>query len=129
MINKTHHLGTVKLVQVQPDGMRISTPEGKIFDPTRRIEVEKIEITAEGISAETPGGGQILDIHHTAHPKTHFRAGNSVSIGFTAHYHAMRSRYGAHIVEGSAGENVIIDFPDEIWFDDLGKQLLFENPR
>ena len=57
------------------------------------------------------------------------RPGNSVSIGFTAHYRAMRARFGEHIVDGSAGENVIIEFPDEVWLEDLGEQLLFENPE
>jgi hypothetical protein len=109
--------------------MRITTAEGRIFDPTRRIVVDKIEITPKGISAAMPGGEYLLDIHHQAHPETHYKPGNSVSIGFSAHYHAMRERYGPHIVDGSAGENVIIEFADEVWLDDLGNQLLFENPE
>jgi hypothetical protein len=129
MIDKIRLLGTVKLVQVQPEGMRITTPNGKNFDPTRRVTVDKIEITSDGIAAETPGGEHLLDIHHRAHPETHYKPGNSVSIGFTAHYQAMRGRFGPHIVDGSAGENVIIEFSEEVWLDDLGKQLLFENPR
>jgi hypothetical protein len=71
----------------------------------------------------------MLDIHHQAHPDTHYKPGNSVSIGFTAHYQTMRARFGGHIVDGSAGENVIIEFPDEVWLDDLGERLLFENPE
>lgn len=128
LIEKSRSLGMVKLVQIQPKGMRITTPEGRLYDPTRRETVGKIEITSDGIAAEMPGGEQLLDIHHRAHPDTHYKPGNSVSIGFTAHYRAMRSSFGPHIVDGSAGENVIIEFSEEIWLADLGKQLLFENP-
>lgn len=128
MFQKTHQLGTVKLVQVQPNGLRYNTPSGRIYDPSRRIEVTRLEITAEGIAASTPDGGSLLDIHHQSHPESHYKPGNTVSIGFTSHYQAVRSRFGAHNMDGSAGENVIIECDHEIWFDDLGKHLLFENP-
>jgi hypothetical protein len=36
---------------------------------------------------------------------------NGISIGFTAHYAAMRERFGAHLDNGAAGENVLVQTP------------------
>jgi hypothetical protein len=128
MEEKTRELGQVKLVQVQPVGLRIETSSGRIYDPSRRVEVDRLYITSEGIEADTPEGERVLDIHHTAHPDTHYKPGNTISIGFTSHYAAMRNRFGEHMVDGSAGENVIIEFEQEVWPEHLGRQIVFENP-
>jgi hypothetical protein len=129
MTKKIRPLGTVKLTQIQPHGMIVESPSGAIFDSTRRTKVAQLDLTAEGVSAIGSGGEKILDIHHSEHPNSRFKPGNSISIGFTSHYKAMRSRFGSHIVDGSGGENVIIEFPDEVWSNSLGQHLLFENPQ
>ena len=33
------------------------------------------------------------------------------------------------MVDGIAGENIIIEYDEEIWLDDLGQQIAIENPR
>ena len=70
MDRKLRQLGTVKLVQVQPAGIIIETPEGYHYDPSRRVEVERLQITRQGIEAVTPLGERVLDIHHKDHPET-----------------------------------------------------------
>lgn len=124
-------LGVVSLVQLQPTGLIIDVPQPapvrSLYDASRRVEVERLEITRRGISATLPTGEQVLDIHHLDHPGKAYDDDDLVSIGFTAHYEAMRAEFGEHMVDGVAGENIIIDFPDEVWPADLGGVLVIEN--
>jgi len=127
-LNKEYHeLGRVKLVQVQPSGLIIETSSGYFYDVSRRVEVESLLITSKGIEATTPEGEHVLDIHHIDHPDKAYGDDDLVSIGFTSHYQAMRDRFGGHMVDGTAGENIIIEFDKEIWVEDLGAQVAFES--
>jgi len=129
MIEQIRELGRVKLVQVQPDGIIIETPSGYYYDASRRVEVESLRITTHGIEAITPAGEHVLDIHHIDHPDKAYSNDDLVCIGFTSHYEAMRARFGDHMVDGIAGENIIIEYKDEVWLEDLGQQIAIENPE
>jgi hypothetical protein len=120
-------LGHVKLVQVQPSGLIIETPSGHFYDASRRLEVDSLQITSLGIEATTPEGEHGLDIHHISHPGKAYDNNDLVSIGFTSHYEAMRTQFGEHMVDGIAGENIVIDYEDEVWSEDLGKRIAIEN--
>jgi hypothetical protein len=120
-------LGRVKLVQVQPSGLIIETPSGYFYDASRRLEVDSLLITSLGIEATTPQGEHVLDIHHISHPDKAYDNDDLVCIGFTAHYEAMRGRFGEHMVDGIAGENIIIEYEEEVWPDDLDQHLAIEN--
>ena len=120
-------LGIVELVQVQPSGLIIDTPSGWFYDETRRVEVEKLIITSLGIEATTTDGEHVLDIHHINHPDKEYDDDDLVCIGFTSHYQAMRERFGEHMQDGTAGENIIIKCDQEVWMVDLGSQIAFEN--
>ena len=128
MDKKLRQLGTVKLVQVEQAGLIIETPEGYYYDPSRRVEVERLQITPQGIEAVTPRGERVLDIHHKDHPETRYLGGDDVSINFTSHYDAMRAHFGEHMVDGIAGENIIIEYEQEVWLPDLSQQIIIENP-
>jgi hypothetical protein len=39
----------------------------------------------------------------------------------------MRARFGEHMVDGIAGENITIEYEQEVWLDDLGQQIAIEN--
>jgi hypothetical protein len=127
MVKHIRQLGTVKQVQIQPERMIVSSPNGSTFDPTHRITAERVVVTADGVSILLPGDDTVLDVHHRSHADSRYKPGNAVSIGFTSHYRAMREQFGPHLVDGSAGENILIDFDQEVWLEDLGKLLLFEN--
>lgn len=120
-------LGHIKLVQVQPSGLIIETPSGYFYDASRRLEVDRLQITSLGIEATTPEGEHVLDIHHISHPGKAYDNNDLVSIGFTSHYEAMRTRFGEHMLDGVAGENLIIEYEDEVWSEDLGKGIEIEN--
>jgi len=127
MVEKTREIGAVKLVQLQPSGLIIETPSGYFYDASRRVEVDQLLITTKGIEATTPGGEHVLDIHHLDHPDKEYDDDDLVCIGFTSHYNAMRARFGDHMVDGIAGENIIIDFDQELWPEDLGQWIAIEN--
>jgi len=113
MADQIKALGKVKLVQIQPNGLIIDTPNGDFYDATRCVEVDRLLITPLGIEAVLPTGEPILDIHHINHPdKAH--KDDLISIGFTSHYAAMRQRFGEHMQDGTAGENIIIESDREI---------------
>lgn len=127
MAENIRELGKVKLVQVQPSGLIIETPSGDFYDESRRVEVEKLLITPLGIEATTSSGKHVLDIHHINHPDKAYENDDLVSIGFTYHYEAMRQRFGEHMVDGAAGENIIIEYDQEVRMGELGKQITIEN--
>lgn len=122
-------LGKIRLAQIQPTGLIVSTKLGDVYDPTRRVEVDTLIITPLGIEAILPDGKRALDIHHINHPGKAYDNRDLVSIGFTSHYAAMRERFGEHMADGIAGENIIIDFEHEIWMDDLGQQITIKSHK
>ena len=127
MAETMRELGHVKLVQVQPSGLIMETPSGYFYDASRRLEVDCLQITSLGIEATTPKGEHVLDIHHISHPGKAYDNNDLVCIGFTSHYEAMRARFGEHMVDGIAGENIIIEYKEEVWSEDLGKRIAIEN--
>jgi hypothetical protein len=127
MTETVRELGRVKLVQVQPSGLIIETPSGYFYDASRRVEVERLLITSLGIEATTPEDEHVLDIHHISHPDKAYDNNDLVCIGFTSHYEAMRDHFGEHMVDGIAGENIIIEYEEEVWSEDLGKRIAIEN--
>ena len=89
--------------------------------------VEILCITSMGIEATTPEGEHVLDIHHIDHPNKAYDNDDLVCIGFTSHYQKMRARFGEHMVDGIAGENITIEYEQEVWLEDLGHQIAIEN--
>lgn len=122
-------LGRVKITQVQPSGLIYEVPGGYRYDPSRRVEVSCLMLSARGVEGIDFQDQHMLDIHHADHPDTSNNGKNGISIGFTSHYRKMRARFGEHMQDGTAGENIIIDTDQEIWLADLGEQVEFNNPE
>ena len=52
----------------------------------------------------------MLDVHHADHPDTrNRRLANGLSLLPRAHYAGLRQRYGPHLVDGVAGESLLLD--------------------
>jgi hypothetical protein len=120
-------IGRIKLVQLQPSGLIIETPSGGFYDASRRLEVDRLQITSLGLEAITQEGEHVLDIHHISHPGKAYDNDDLICIGFTPHYDAMRTRFGEHMVDGIAGENIIIETEEEVWLPDLGQGIAIVN--
>src|SRR5215212_7085368 len=102
-------LGLIKHVQLQRASLKQGQRPQRYYDPTPLLLVERLQLTPGGVRAVSAEGVPIIDIHHADHPETKNSQGkNGISISFTSHYRAMRERYGAHLPDGCAGENILI---------------------
>ena len=51
----------------------------------------------------------IVDVHHRDHPESRHRGDNGISLLTTGHYALMRGRFGSHVHDGIAAENVLVE--------------------
>jgi hypothetical protein len=90
--------------------------------------VEKLLLTAQGVVGVTAEGEQILDIHNSIHPQTKNVGGvNGISLGFSSHYDTMRKKFGSHLWDGCAGENILVETEGEMTLDVLGERVAFQD--
>lgn len=102
-------IGAIKRLQVQQRRLKQGPRGQRSYQPEAILTVESAALSPAGLVGQAPAGEQI-DVHHAAHPDTRHRQGsNGVSIGFTSHYRWLRDQFGAHLTDGIAGENLVID--------------------
>ena len=104
-------IGRIEFVQVQSDPLKATVDGVHIYLPTSLLHVESLKLTSDGIFGITAQGDEVIDAHHAHHPKSRHRGINGISLGFIHHYDAMRDRFGEHLVDGIAGENIIVAGP------------------
>lgn len=101
-------IGTIVRLQIQRASLKSGVKPHRVYDPAPILAVERLAVSPEGVLGQAADGSWTADIHHRAHPATKNEDGrHGVSVGFTAHYDAMRERFGEHISLGCAGENII----------------------
>lgn len=102
-------IGEIVLLQVQVRSLKRGERPRSGYDPDPITTVEAIEIDPGGVTGiDAAGDPAIGDVHHRDHPASKFRGENGVSIGFTSHYGRMRDRFGDHLRDGVAGENIVV---------------------
>lgn len=100
-------IGRIVRLQVQQSSLKIGEP--RRFDPAPILSVPRITVDPSGVVGYPEDGEAVRDIHNRTHPASkNIRGVNGISFGFTSHYAAMRSRFGPHLIDGIAGENVLI---------------------
>ena len=98
-------LGRVVRLQVQRSRLKPGPATTRVYDPTPLLEVAQLEITPRGVL-----GDGVLDVHHADHPDTrNVKLLNGVSVMTVSRYRALRAAYGAHLVDGTAGESLLLD--------------------
>lgn len=103
-------IGTITRLQVQRGSLKTGEKPARLYDPTPILAVAALSVSPDGVLGAAPndGGAWIVDVHHRAHPQTKNEDGlHGISLGFTAHYAAMREHFGPRIDVGCAGENII----------------------
>jgi hypothetical protein len=119
-----HEIGRITLLQVQRSSLKLGARLETYYDPTPLLAVERLRLTPQGVWGILEDGSEVIDLHHIDHPETHNIDGaNGVSIGFTSHYQSMREAYGEHLVDGIAGENILIETDTIVKIKDLGSRL------
>lgn len=122
-----HEIGQIALTQVQRSVLVVENGSESYYDPTPLVVVEYLLLSPQGVSGITAGGSQVMDIHHEHHPNSHNHKGmNGLSFGFTSHYQAMRNKLGEHLVDGIAGENIVVESKTSHSLSDLGGRLAIQ---
>ena len=111
-------IGRIKQVQIQRSGLTVGERPSQQYDPSPLLVVSRLLLTPLGAIAFV-GDAEIMDLHHVEHPTSHNRGGNDISFGFTSHYRQMRSRFGDHLIDGCAGENILIESKQIFTLSDL----------
>jgi hypothetical protein len=109
-------LGTVVRLQVQRSPLKPGPRGARAYDPAPLLEVAALEVGPRGVLGLPRAGteavdGPVLDVHHADHPAGKNRGANGLSLLPRAHYERMRQRFGPHLVDGTAGESVLLDTP------------------
>ncbi len=115
-------IGTVVRLQVQRSRLKPGPRGSRVYDPAPLLEVDALEVGPRGVT----GDGQ-LDVHHADHEDTrNVKLLNGLSLLPRTHYAALRERYGAHLVDGAAGESLLLDTPGPLTEGDLAGELLLD---
>ena len=120
-------IGRILLIQIQPASIKVGRPER--YDPMRLLLVDELLLSQAGVIGVTKDGRQIVDVHNANHPETKSRGDNGFSIGFTSQYKSMRSRFGVHIADACAGENILVETDRMYSLADLQGGLAIEQTR
>lgn len=118
-------LGTVVRLQVQRSPLKQRPSGSGPYDPGPLLEVPALQVGPGGCVGLVEGA-RVVDVHCADHPQTrHVRGANGLSVLPVAHYARLRATYGPHLVDGSAGENLLLD-AGPLTAADLAGTLLLE---
>jgi MOSC domain-containing protein len=122
-------LGPIVRLQIQRSSLKTGEKPTRTYDPAPLLAVPRLAVSPDGVLGAADGGAWLVDVHHRAHPATKNSDGlHGVSVGFTAHYGAMRERFGDRLTVGCAGENLIADTAGRLQLDDVARGLAIVAP-
>ncbi len=106
-------IGRIKQVQIQRSSLKIGQKPHRYYDPSPLLIVNALLLSTRGVIGVTAEGEEIIDVHHADHAASRNRSVNALSMGFTSHYQSMRIHFGPHLLDGCAGENMLVETEDE----------------
>ena len=116
-------VGTVVRLQVQRSRLKPGPKGQRAYDPAPLLAVDAVEVGPRGLTARDG----LLDVHHADHPDSrNVRLANGLSVLPRAHYDLLRGRFGPHLVDGSAGENLLLECAGPLAEADLAGTLLLD---
>lgn len=106
-------------LQVQVEPLKRGEKPHGWYDASRIRQVDRLSVGEDGCIGERQGE-TIVDVHNVTHPRSrnHGRA-SGLSLGFSSHYGAMREMFGPRVINGAAGENVLVDIEERMTPDRL----------
>lgn len=119
-------IGVVQQLQIQRSSLKIGEKPQQTYNPASLLVVDSLEISPAGAVGCLADGARIIDVHNAGHPESKNSGVNGISVGFTAHYRSMRARFGPHLGDGIAGENILIETASPLSLADLGARLAFQ---
>ena len=123
-------LGEIVSLQVQPVDLKVGDRRKERYTPSTMRSVPRLLVEEGGVWGLDEGGERVPDIHHRDHPTSKLRGTeNAISFGMTSHYAAIRERFGGHLVDAIAGENILIATDGPISLGDVAGGLVVETTR
>ncbi len=122
-------LGYVIRLQVAPQTPKRMELDGEVYDPACIRTMSALLISARGVTGIDSAGCEWKDVHHADHPASRFRGDNGISIGFTAAYRELRRRFGSHLEDGCAAENILLESPHIVNPDMLNGTIVLHQER
>ena len=116
-------LGKVVRLQVQSAPLKTGERPNRVYGTAPLVEIEELLLPPAGAVGVDAAGAKILDVHNTTHPATRYSDGNTVSFGLTSHYARMRGRFGPHMVDGCAGENILVETDAPLRLPEFGARV------
>ena len=118
-------IGRIAFVQIQRESLKETRGERRYYNPAPLLKVDKLEITQSGARGVS-GDEMLVDVHNATHPRSRNNDSNFLSIGFTSHYAAMREKFGDHLTDGIAAENIIVACDDVVTPEITGSTLVIK---
>jgi len=107
-------------LQVQRGPLKIGKAPLRYYEPAALVAVNSVLAGPRGVRGVTDEGEVVLDVHHQDHPQSRDRMGRAgILFMGTGDYVALRERYGDHVIDGIAGETVLLEAPDGLAGRDL----------
>lgn len=99
-------------LQVQRGPVKIGKAPLRTYEPAAIVPVSSLLAEPRGVRGVTDDGEIVLDVHHQDHPESRDRKGRAgILFMGTGDYTALRERYGDHVIDGIAGETILLDAP------------------
>lgn len=116
-------LAVIRL-QVQLDRLKPGLPPHRRYEPGVLRQVTALKLTPRGVIGVAADGAEHIDVHHMDHPHSRNSKGrNGISIMATGDYVALRERYGPHLLDGIAGESVLLECAEGLAGRDMPEQV------
>lgn len=119
-------IGTIVQLQIQRSSLKVTGEDGRYYDPAPIMQAASLDLDPGGVVGRDDAGSPVIDVHHRDHPMTKNRDLNGISIGFVTHYDLMRRRVGDHLLNGFAGENILVETDSTFTLGDLPERLFIE---
>jgi hypothetical protein len=102
-------------LQIQTRPLKPGRAPYREYRPEALQPVDRLVVSPRGNHGEwqdADGDHSAMDVHHQDHRQSRDRAGKGgISVMGTGDYRQLRERYGTHLVDGVAGESVLVDAP------------------
>ena len=121
-------IGPIVRLQVQASSLKVGQSPRRRYDVGPLRSVPALTLEPGGVVGWTETGQRVDDVHHRDHPASKHRDAdhNGLALGFTSHYDAMRERFGAHLADGLAAENILVQTDQMLGEDDVAGGLVIE---
>lgn len=116
-----------QVIRLQIHLERIAPDKSLYHSPTpadHLCQVDALRCDHRGVCGVMADGSLQQDLHHKDHPQSRFRRANDISLMLSGHYAKIREKFGDHMVDGIAGENVLVDFDEIMTIDDLASGIV-----